>query len=84
MQKYHIGDVVMLNDKKLVHQDRHEQLSPGMTGVVKSSYLCDDRHFRYEIKWDSPDVFLNRGWWVYESCLDPVLPIDPINLEDLL
>lgn len=84
MQKYYIGDVVMLNDKKLAPPDRHEQLSPGMTGVVKSSYLCDDRHFRYEIKWDSPDVCLTRGWWVYESNLDPVLPIGPINLEELL
>ena len=84
MQKYHIGDVVMLNDKPLPNSDRHEQLSPGMTGVVKSSYCCDERYFRYEVQWDSPNALLNRGWYVFESNLDHVLPIPQINLEELL
>ena len=84
MQKFHVGDAVVLNDKPLPNSDLHDQLFPGMTGVVKSSYRYNDRSFRYEIQWDSPDVLLKRGWYVYDSSIDPVPPIGPIKLEDLL
>lgn len=84
MQKYHVGDVVMLNGKPLPDSDRRDQLLPGTTGVVQIAYCRDGKHFRYEVQWDSPDELLNSGWWVYESNIDPVLSIAPIDLEELL
>lgn len=84
MQKFHIGDVVQLNNKQLPRHERHQQLLPGLTGAVQNVHCGDAEYVWYEVQWDSPNELLKSGWWVFESNLDPVLPIGPINLEELL
>lgn len=84
MQKFHIGDVVQLNNKQLPRHERHQQLLPGLTGVVQKVHCSDAEYVWYEVQWDSPNKLLKSGWWVFESHLDFAEPPPSINIKALL